>query len=485
MRAISLILLFLLFDLGLNAQERADDSILEVYNELIENLQSGLQYLEHTQRKETIEGCSYKGEWQSQMCMQKSFFLLGGKKDVDDSNCFAVASIHNALASIYLIYPEYETIPKMLDLSFKKIMTYRNGNRFNFWNLLPPNRSLSDDDVVGEQPLVRRPTNFKLKTKYINNAANVVEDADDTSLAYAAIALRKKYKSELTDSFSLTVKSIEPIFGQYRDKDRNNRHWFNFMFGNDHDTEAYLTWLADEYQFKRWNFFKAFCHNASAYLPFSQCYPHPYVPYLPYGSNDLDGVVNANVLTALSYYDELDSEGAEAAIRFIEKKSKRAKYDRVGIYYPNRYHFPYAVSKAYASGVRDLQLSTEYIHTYLLKKQNRDGSWSAKRRVNKKDKLQSTAYALNALLYIGKLDDENTRKSINAAMVYIMKHAITDDHGVHWEGGVFFSGGTVVRNFLVWKSDAYTTSIILTAFANYRKHLEEKYDIVPLKTDRI
>ena len=83
----------------------------------------------------------------------------------------------------------------MLDNSFKKIMSYENKGQFNFWNLLPPNRLLKKGDIKGLQPLVRRPTHYKLKSKYINNAANVTNDADDTGLAYSALLLRKKIKS--------------------------------------------------------------------------------------------------------------------------------------------------------------------------------------------------------------------------------------------------------------------------------------------------
>jgi hypothetical protein len=365
----------------------------------------------------------------------------------------------------------------MLDLSFEKTMSYRNGDKFNFWNLLPPNRNLKRNDIIGEQPLVRRPTNYNLTSKYINKAANVVEDADDTGLAYTAIALRKKYKKESIDSLSLEIKSIAAIFDEYRDINRNNRHWYNYLNGNDHETGAYLTWLANEYQFKHWNILKVVGHNATFYLPFSECYPHAYKPYLPYGSNDLDGVVNANVLSTLSYYDDLNSEGVNSAIRFIEKKSKRKKYDRVGIYYPNRYHFPYAVCKAYANGVEKLEPSTDYLLSYLIDTQNEDGSWSARQILNKKDKLQSTVYAVNALIYIGDFEQKKTIKPIENAIKFILKNSINDKDGIHWKGGVFFSGGTVVRNILWWKSDAYTTAIILAAFANYRKHLEEKYDI--------
>jgi hypothetical protein len=481
MKKIGFVCFLLFLHFNLFAQVKADETVIVIHENLKENLSLGLEYMEKTQRKEAIPGHSYRGEWQTFISLRMSFVYLGSKKEVDDSNCFSVASIHNSLAGIYLIFPEYEAIPDMLDLSFEKIMTYRNGDKYNFWNLLPPNIKLKRDDIIGEQPLVRRPTNYRLTTKYINKAAHVVEDADDTGLAYTAIALRKKYKKEFKDSLYLSSKSIAPIFEQYRDINRNNRHWYNYLNGNDHETGAYLTWLAKEYQFKRWNILKVLGHNATFFLPFSECYPHAYVPYIPYGSNDLDGVVNANVLTTLSHYDELNADGVNSAISFIEKKSKRKKYDRVGIYYPNRYHFPYAVSKAYANGVEKLELSTDYLLSYLIDTQNEDGSWSARRIVNKKDKLQSTAYALNALINIGDFEENKTIEPIENAIKYISNHSIKDEDGIHWEGGVFFSGGTVVRNILWWKSDAYTTAIILGAFANYRKHLEEKYDIALLK----
>jgi hypothetical protein len=472
-----ILFLFATFSFNVSAQKKTNDSILILHKNLEQTLAHGLKYLEATQRKETVIGHSYQGEWQTYMCLRMWFPYLGRKKKVEDSNCFSVASIHNALATIYLTYPEYTAIPNMLDLSFDRIMNYKNGDKFNFWNLLPPNRRLKRCDIIGKQPLVRRPTNYKLRAKYINNAANVVEDADDTGLAYTAMALRKKYKNNVADS----LKNICCIFNPYRDTNRKNRHWFNYLTGNDHETGAYLTWLANEYQFKHWNIFKVVAHNATFYLPFSECFPHPYKPYLPYGSNDIDGVVNANVLYALSLYGELNSEGVNPAINFIEKKSKRKKYDRVGIYYPNRCQFPYAVCKAYANGIDKLKPSTDCLLPYLKNTQNHDGSWSSRYVVNKKDKLQSTAYALNALIYIGNFEQNKTIQPIEEAINYLLKNAIADEQGIHWNGGVFFSGGTVVRNILCWKSDAYTTAIILTAFANYSKYLEQKYDIVHSK----
>lgn len=470
-------IVLVLMSWAVSAQEQASSTTLQLHQSLVDHLEGGLQYLQKTQRQETVPETYYKGEWPASMKMNRGYLYLGGRQTVDDSNCFAVASIHNAIAEIYLQYPEYSDLEGTLDLAFAKVMSYRNGNKFNFWNLLPPNIPLKPGAVMREQPLVRRPTNYPLRSRYINNAANVVEDADDTSLSYAAIALRKAYKSEVLDSFSLSVSSIAPIFEAYRDQDRDNLHWFNYFLGGDRETGAYLTWLADEEVIKRWNLLKSFVHSASFFIPSSHCYPHPYVPYMPYGTNDLDGVVNANVLSALAMYGELNADGVASAVAYIEKKSRKKKYSQVGIYYPNQYHFPYVVSKAYRRGVKALDQSMANITQRLLDHQAEDGSWKNRRRINDGDQIQSTCYALNALLNGADLDDPSVSAAVESGMDYLLSHAISWEDGVYWEGGVFFSGGTVVRNTLVWMSDAYTTATTLTAIATYRQHLEAKHGL--------
>lgn len=457
------------------SQSRPSTPVEILSQKINQHLAGGLQYLASSQRKETINGHSFKGEWPTSMGLQQGFILLGNKNLFDDSNCFSTASIHNALARIYLKYPEYTAIPAMLDLSLERILAYKNNDKFNFWNALPPNRDLFRGENTIRQPLVRRPTNYILKTRYINNAANVVEDADDTSLGYLAIALNQKTKKlqRNTNVAIDSLPSIAPIFEKYRDSARKNFHWYNLLNGNYRNTNAYLTWLGDEYQFRKWSLLKVLGHNAIFFLPSSQCFPHAYKPYIPYGTNDLDAVVNANILSALATYNELDAKGVSSAIKFIESKSKSEAYSRAGVYYPNRYQFPYAVSQAYANGVNQLKPSTEYLLKFILEHQKKDGSWSSDWRLNKKDKLQSTAYALNTLVNIGNISENGTKIPIEKAINYLLERAIFDSDGVHWQGGVFFSGGTVVRNTLLWKSDAYTTVIILNALANYRQYLEQ------------
>ncbi len=45
-------------------------------------------------------------------------------------------------------------------------------------------------------------------------------------------------------------------------------------------------------------------------------------------------------------------------------------------------------------------------------------------------------------------------------MKYLLKHQNKD---CSWNVGVFFSGGTVVRNLLHFKSEAYPTSLMVMA----------------------
>lgn len=469
--------MLIIFCSAINVQVFGDDALLEkkrlLHAQIKETIVRGINFVESNQIKQTIGYTQFEGEWPTLMCLEKGFLYISSKKRVYDSNCFSVASIHNNLAFIYLLYPEYEQIKPILDKAFPRIMAFKNGDRFNFWNALPPNRKLLKTDIIGKQPLVRRPNNFPLKNKFINKAANVTEDSDDTSMGYLAIDLREKiYK---TDTFT---KKIAPLFDAYRDgRDRKNFHWYNYLNTYDRYTDAYLTWHGKEYEFKVWYFAKNLWHNHTFFLPSSQSYPFAYVPYVPYGVNDLDGVVNANVLNVLNQYNELhEAKGFKPSIAYLEKKAARKRYERVGVYYPNRYQFPYAVSNAYYNGIKELENAIKPMREFILDNQKPDGSWESRAKVNHRDVLQSTVYATTALINMGDFEKNGTEMAIERGIKYIFDNSKKNENQIYWEGGVFFSGGTVVRNALVWKSDAYTTVLILNTLAKYRKYLEEKYN---------
>ncbi|WP_375580492.1 hypothetical protein ABWH96_05510 [Marivirga tractuosa] len=444
----------------------------EIYTKTLNHIDKGLSYLESAQQKESDSIFKYKGEWETQMSMNFWFPLLGRENSSYDSNCFSVATIHNILANIYLEYPEYRKIPPMLDMAFDRIMNYQSDGTFNFWNLLPPKKAHRFFEKETDE-LVRRPNNFPLKIKFMHKAANVANDADDTAAGLLAIYLRNKINgNQIPDS----LKDIHNIFDEYTDSNRNNRLWYNFWQKQGSESGAYLTWLADEHKFsKNWNPVQEFFHLGTFYLPISKMYPHAYQPYIPYGSNDLDPVVNANILRVLSKYNNDRSHSAEKSIQFIEDEIIKENYEYAATYYPNKYHLPYYISKAYKNDVKGLGESSKLIEEFVIREYKENGSWSSRGIINNGDSLQSTILAVNALLNISGIRSEKSQAIILDGLDYIFSKGIKHDGKIFWKGGVFFSGGTLVRHVLHWKSDAVTTAMVLEALITLRKQLELQY----------
>lgn len=457
--------LFLLFLINFTAfsQQPSPDSLRK-------DIERSLHYLAQNQTTQTIEGQQYAGEWTAYMQMKGFFFLLGTKNRYRDSNCFTMAGIHNILAEMYLTDTTQKHILPMLQKVYPEILSYGTptplGYEFNFWKKLPPRRDLRWGKEPNPVPLVRRPTTFLLEERFINNAANVANDADDTALGNLAIWYHQKIFGKI-DSISPVRYSV---FDQYLDKNRQNRHWYNYMYHGYKKSGAYMTWLAQESTFENWRFHKTVMHNLVFFLPFSVCYPHPYVPYIPWGTNDVDVVVNANVLTYLTKKGSLNkSKGSKAAHQLIEKHTKRGRWNRMGIYYPNRYHFHFAVGRALAAGDTALKNSTKLLLAHLQKSQKSDGSYESWKHVNKRDVLQSTTYALLAMLYLKESGLDVPQESINRAIAFIDSQKKIEQNQAYWTGGVFFSGGTVVRNILYFTSDAYTTALVAMAYQKYHK----------------
>jgi hypothetical protein len=454
------------------AQINNKEEAQKLYSKTLKYTQHALAYLETSQQKENDSIFHFKGEWETQMSMNFWFPLMGGKNSSYDSNCFSVATIHNILAEIYLQYPEYRNIPPMLDLAFDRIMSYQSDGTFNFWNLLPPTKPLKwFEKETGH--LVRRPNNFPLPIKFIQKAANVANDADDTAAGLIAIYLRNKINGhQIPDS----LNNIHEIFDRYTDSNRKNRLWYNYWQRQGPNSGAYLTWLGDEHEFStNWNIVQEAFHLGIFYLPFSKMFPKAYEPYIPYGSNDLDPVVNANILGLLSIYENNESIATDDATEFIENDIVDRNYNYAATYYPNRYHIPYYVSKAYKNGVQELEESSAIIEGYILEKYKEDGLWTSRDLINNSDSLQSTVLAVNSLLNISGINSEQSQEAIVSGLEYIFSKSKATDNGIYWEGGVFFAGGTLVRHVLHWQSDAVTTALILEALINLRNQLEVKY----------
>ncbi len=426
--------------------------------------QKALRFLENSQIKTTIENKTFAGEWPAYMHMTNAYVLLGKSERYRDSNCFNMTGIFNALAETYMQDTTQVQIKKMLKNAYPELLSYRKDSLFNFWKLLPPNRDLSRKTNNPDGLLVRRPTHYKLKTRFINNAANVAFDNDDTSMGNLSLYFYSKIFGENQNQ----IVSYE-AFDKYLDTNRKAYHWHNYLVRIPREKSAFLTWQGKEREFKRWSFIKAAMHNLVFYLPASCANPRPFKPYIPWGANDIDAVVNANILTYLGTSGQLtNSKGRKGAERLINYQINRGRWSRAGMYYPNKYHFHYAVSRSMLVGKDQIIANGQAILAHLLNTQFPDGHFESRRRVNKRDILQSTVYGLMSLLNFKELGYDVPKERIDLTMSYLLKHQNEDGS---WNGGVFFSGGTVVRNVLHFKSEAYTTALMVLGM-NKWKHFD-------------
>lgn len=423
-----------------------------------------LRYLAQTQCQQTVVGKEYAGEWPAYMQMHTRFVLLGTRHKYRDSNSFTTVGVYNLLSEIYLADTSLRQILPMLKAAYPEIKTYATTQQFNFWKKLPPNRDLRKGAEPDPIPLVRRPTHYKLNSRYINNAANVENDADDTASGNLAMWFHNRI-FKTNDS----LVSYQ-LFDTYLDENRKNRHWYNYLFNGCPHSGAYMTWLGKEAEFKRWNIVKTFLHNQIFYLKKSICYPKPYQPYIPYGTNDIDAVVNANVITYLAKKGDLAaSRGRTGAVRFIQHQVALRRWKRAATYYSNRYHLHYAVARALAAGDTSLRATAQMMITHLKTTRRKDGSFASGRKVNHGDVVQSSVYALSALLDFRAVGLEVSQEMIDPTVAFIESQKQIQGNQTYWIGGVFFSGGTVVRNVLYFTSDAYTTALVAEVFQKYLK----------------
>lgn len=426
-------------------------------------LEKSLLYLSEVQEKETVKDSIFKGEWPSTMGLKNNYILLGYSQDFRDSNCFTQAGIYNILAEMYLADTTLKQILPMLKQAIPEILSYKDDETFNFWKKLEPNRLLS---IKGPHPsgyLAHRPTNYILRTRFINNAADIANDADDTAAGNLALYYHNQIFME---DFKLATHQT---FDNWLDVYRNNYHWYNYIHKIPRPSQAYMTWMAPEYQFKRWNFVKQALHNCVFFLKGSSCFPQPYERYVPWGANDVDAVVNANVLNYLSKSNQIhNSQGQEGALALIESTVAKERWSRAGIYYPNRYHIHYVLSKNLELYRDELPTSSQAIISHLISSQKEDGSFESRRKANKRDRLQSSIYALSAMLSFKNAGMVVPKENIENAMRYVLSQQVESlNNTLYWNGGVFFSGGTVVRNVLFFKSDAYTTALVAQCIQSY------------------
>jgi hypothetical protein len=380
------------------------------------------------------------------MVARKGFAVLRTKKGTAayDSNCFTTSSIVNSLANIYkspiITQRQKAEIVEMLKLASNDVMACEDGGTFNFWHLVEIPSSLRRE---GRLNRVRSPNHFPYRNRVFYFLSNIVNDADDTAIAYLALDNIKK----IVGVDLRPHKKIGKLFSPFRDF--RNRHVFNlydFVAFRAKKTEAFMTWLSHD----------------ELHVPYLPARDRQNIPLR---TNDVDCVVNSNVLTALATYNELETDGVKQSCRYLNKELLKRKYSKCALYYPNKYMFPYAVSKAYKAGTSCLGPSKSRILSIVMNTQKSDGSWDSFKEYD--DLIQSTALAIHTLInfYDGS---QKQLTAINRGVQFLLKHSVVDENLTYWNGGIYFSGGTFARKRIVWTSDAYTTSLILEILSVYQ-----------------
>ncbi|MCU0342157.1 MAG: hypothetical protein MUE30_20005, partial [Spirosomaceae bacterium] len=149
---------------GVFAQTKVTNDSLQT------DIARALAYLAAEQVKSPVLHQAFVGEWPAYMQMHTRFVLLGTRRKARDSNCFTTAAVHNTLAEMYLADTSLRQILPMLRAAYPEILTYATGQQFNFWKKLPPYRDLQRGPEPNPVPWVRRPTHYRLQSRYINNA---------------------------------------------------------------------------------------------------------------------------------------------------------------------------------------------------------------------------------------------------------------------------------------------------------------------------
>lgn len=382
---------------------------------------SALKHLELAQAK--TRGAYEPGQWPTDVTAILLPSLVGvGRwgKPYPEATIFTTATIVNVLRQIQTEDSRYRLIGPMVKKAYDGYGAYAMPPFFNFYPLRKRNGAW-----------VRGPRSFFL-APYFRGLANVPPDADTTSVTY--LSLPAPVPSQVLSAFA-----------RFRDVDRQP-HYYNQDLGII-NSGAFLTWLMDEKDPK---------------MP--KKFGHPELgPRIPFGTNDVDCIVNANVLNLLAARGKTSVKGFAEGCELVQKAIDKNQYGRCGIYYPNDYLLQLRVAELHELGAKCLQSRHRRIVKYILETQHPNGSWS-NAPPNRPDRVHSTALALNTLMMLGDRDNTEHRERAHKGIQFLLNHRRQDREGnFYWKGEVFFSAVAQARYSVVWRSSSYTTVLAARA----------------------
>lgn len=431
-----------------------------------------------------------KGNWPAYIHFLADLKKLHAKPFLvaTDYNLFTTASTAYALLLFddRHLPEESRIIEPLLDNACKAIRNFKRDGAYNFWLTRPDQRSYTCSApqnipvfLLDIRYYIYKYTGLlNLKNfhevemlrdwvlscydKRINASGsaaifNVPDDADNTSMAVSFQILYEKWSGKTTGSSD--IKSLEFLSG-FRDRERIKNDRYSKWFGK--DTGAYLTWLKDEN------------------LP---SFSGPDQGIIPLAVNNVDIVINSNVLFALSLANMKSEPGYRDAVKLIAKTIGEYTWPDASLYYPQKYIFPYAISRAWRdANTREplLDIAMTQLMVQILDEMADEGI----KEDTQNNFQQTTALGLITLLNLGRDMAENCGLSekydhvVKMAVNQLIINRKTDplrqkkvtklfpgSRVNYWESGVLYSSS--VQELSHWRSHAQATSTVLEALAKY------------------
>lgn len=401
-------------------------------------IRSALKFITHHQ---TTGAEGYEpGQWRARVTSYVPSAIGVGKFAVpfEDPSVFVAASVANVLAEIYNLDSRYQEIPPLLTKTEQGLNIFRWGALFNFY----PPKYIKGVKVRGPR--------FMYLARQWQGFANIPPDADTTSVTYTFQHYLESMQRNLAP---ITLQRALPpqvlsAFSSARDLQRKP-HVYNAAQGHI-QTGAFLTWLYDE---------------KNPDMPRNIFASPQRGTRIPFNTNDVDCVVNANVLKLLTLSGSTSGPGYRASCDHLNSVVQKKQFYFCGMYYPSFYALPYTIATSIMAGTSCLEPSRERVLNFIISRQKSDGSWQNS-FLARPDFVQSTAWALNALMLLGDPKNSLHKERIRRGVNFLISQAHKDSQGhLYWSGEVFFAATFVARYPVVWRSSAYTTALAAKALA--------------------
>lgn len=390
------------------------------------------------------DGVYEAGEWPTNLYSTLIPVLVGvGNPFGHDQEAtdFTTGSVVNQLGAIYVDHPQFKQIPAMIAKAIPSFKRYRVGDMYNFY---PPR--------MWHGVKVHQPANMTLANIW-KGFTNVPQDADTSSIVYSALY----YDSVIHHKHFAVPEKAKESFARYRDVAR--RPYFYNKGEDQADTGAFLTWQFNE--------------NSKQMPHFWFAAPQKGVR-IPFNRNDVDCVVNLNVLRMLALTHNSNIPGHDESCSALNTMAEKDQQYVCGIYYPNTFNMAYSSANLQHAGDSCMASNNKKMVEFILASQTADGGWYNDENVWKDDRIQSTAFALNALAVMGDFSDIRVQDSMKYGVSFLLRNMSKSKDGhLYWKGEVFFTAIAIARSLVVWKSDSYTTAVAMAAIVKAQTLMPE------------